>query len=63
MEVINKFFFSSLAAALVQINFFIVTFILDKFVNSELSNLIISINTAEKKDGGEGAIIIRLKNL
>jgi hypothetical protein len=40
MEVINKFFFSSLAAALVQINFFIVTFILDKFVNSELSNLI-----------------------
>lgn len=40
MEVINNFFFSSLAAALVQINFFIVTFILDKFVNSELSNLI-----------------------
>ena len=31
--------------------------------NSELSNLIISINTAEKKDGGEGALIIKLKKL
>ena len=30
---------------------------------SELSKFIISINDAEKKDGGEGAIIIRLKNL
>jgi len=30
---------------------------------SELGKFIISINDAEKKDGGEGAIIIRLKNL
>ena len=30
---------------------------------SELSKFIISINDAEKKDGGDGAIIIRLKNL
>ena len=30
---------------------------------SELNKFIISINEAEKKDGGEGAIIIRLKNL
>ena len=31
--------------------------------NSELNKLIISINDAENKDGGEGAIIIKLKNL
>ena len=31
--------------------------------NPELNKFIISINDAEKKDGGEGAIIIRLKNL
>ena len=31
--------------------------------NSELNKLIISINDAEKKDGGERAIIIKLKNL
>ena len=31
--------------------------------SSELNKFIISINDAEKKDGGEGAIIIRLKNL
>ena len=31
--------------------------------NSELKEFIISINDAEKKDGGEGAIIIRFKNL
>ena len=31
--------------------------------NSELNKLIISINDAEKKDGGEGALIIKLKNL
>tara|TARA_B100001939_G_scaffold217157_1_gene186744 strand:- start:55 stop:471 length:417 start_codon:yes stop_codon:yes gene_type:complete len=30
---------------------------------SELNKFIISINNAEKKDGGEGAIIIRLRNL
>ena len=30
---------------------------------SELNRFIISINDAEKKDGGEGAILIRLKNL
>jgi len=30
---------------------------------SELSKFIISINNAEKKDGGDGAIIIRLKSL
>ena len=31
--------------------------------NSELSKFIISINDAEKRDGGEGALIIKLKNL
>jgi DNA-nicking Smr family endonuclease len=31
--------------------------------NSNLNKLIISIDDAEKKDGGEGAIIIKLKNL
>ena len=31
--------------------------------SSELSQLVISINDAEKKDGGEGAILIKLKNL
>jgi len=31
--------------------------------SSELCQLIISINDAEKKDGGEGAIVIKLKNL
>ena len=31
--------------------------------NSELNKYIISINDAEKKDGGEGAIIIKLRNL
>ena len=31
--------------------------------NIELNKFIISINDAEKKDGGEGAIIIKLKNL
>ena len=31
--------------------------------NSELNKLIISISDAESKDGGEGAIIIKLKNL
>ena len=31
--------------------------------NSELNKFIISINDAEKKDGGEGALIIKLKNL
>ena len=31
--------------------------------NSELNKLIISISDAERKDGGEGAIIIKLKNL
>ncbi len=31
--------------------------------NSELNKFIISINEAEKKDGGEGALIIKLKNL
>ena len=30
---------------------------------SELNKFIISINDAEKKDGGEGAIIIKLRNL
>tara|TARA_Y100000768_G_scaffold309457_1_gene243721 strand:+ start:627 stop:1046 length:420 start_codon:yes stop_codon:yes gene_type:complete len=30
---------------------------------SELNKFIISINDAEKKDGGEGAVIIQLKNL
>ena len=31
--------------------------------NSELNKYIISINDAKKKDGGEGAIIIKLRNL
>ncbi len=31
--------------------------------NSELNSLIVSITDADKKDGGEGAIIIKLKNL
>ena len=31
--------------------------------NSELNKLILSIKDAERKDGGEGAIIIKLKNL
>ena len=31
--------------------------------NSDLNKFIISINDAEKEDGGEGAIIIKLKNL
>ena len=31
--------------------------------NSELNKFIISISDAEKKDGGEGALIITLKNL
>ena len=30
---------------------------------SELNKFITSINDAEKRDGGEGAIIIKLKNL
>ena len=30
---------------------------------SELNKFVISINDAEKKDGGEGAIIIKLRNL
>jgi|TARA_B100001093_G_scaffold412368_1_gene402008 DNA-nicking Smr family endonuclease len=32
-------------------------------INEDLNKFIISINDAEKKDGGEGAIIIKLKNL
>ena len=31
--------------------------------NSELEKLIVSVSDADKKDGGEGAIIIKLKNL
>ena len=31
--------------------------------NSELNKFIISINDAEKRDGGGGAIIVKLKNL
>ena len=31
--------------------------------DAELNNLIVSINEAEIKDGGEGAILIKLKNL
>jgi len=31
--------------------------------NSELNKMIVSITDADKKDGGEGAIIIKLKNL
>ena len=32
-------------------------------LDQELSSLIVSINDAETKDGGDGAIIIKLKNL
>ena len=31
--------------------------------NRELNNVIISIDEADKKDGGEGAILIKLRNL
>ena len=31
--------------------------------NSDLNKFIVSINDAEKRDGGEGAILIKLKNL
>ena len=31
--------------------------------NSELEKLIVSVSDADKKDGGEGAIIIKIKNL
>ena len=31
--------------------------------NQELNKMIISINDAEAKDGGEGALVIKLKNL
>jgi len=31
--------------------------------NSELNKLVISINDSERKEGGEGAIIIKFKNL
>ena len=31
--------------------------------NSELNKLVISISNADKNDGGEGAILIKLKNL
>ena len=31
--------------------------------NSELNKLVVSITDADKKDGGEGAILIKLKNL
>ena len=40
MELINLYINSSFAALIVQLNFFIITFILDKFINSELSNFI-----------------------
>ena len=40
-------------------------FSVPEFINSdlELSKLIISVNEADIKDGGEGAILIKLKNL
>ena len=40
-------------------------FSVPEFINSdlELNKLIISVNEADIKDGGEGAILIRLKNL
>tara|TARA_Y100000768_G_C23923581_1_gene656273 strand:- start:819 stop:1199 length:381 start_codon:yes stop_codon:yes gene_type:complete len=40
MEIYNKFIFSSFIALIIQINFFIITFLLDKFINAELSNII-----------------------
>jgi DNA-nicking Smr family endonuclease len=40
-------------------------FSVPEFIRSdlEINKLIVSINEAEKKDGGEGAILIKLKNL
>ena len=40
-------------------------FSVPEFIRSDLetNNLIVSINEAEVKDGGEGAILIKLKNL
>ena len=35
----------------------------DLLSNSNYKTLILSINDAESKDGGKGAIIIKLKNL
>lgn len=40
MQLFYEFFTSSIFAILVQFNFFIITYILDKFINSELSNII-----------------------
>lgn len=40
MKLFYEFFASSIFASLVQLNFFIITYILDKFINSELSNMI-----------------------
>ena len=34
-----------------------------KFSQKDLNKYVISINEAAKKDGGEGAIIIKLRNL
>ena len=31
--------------------------------NEELNKLVISINNAQKEDGGEGALLLKLKNL
>ena len=40
MQLFYEFFTSSVFSTLVQLNFFIITYILDKFINSELSNMI-----------------------
>ena len=46
-------------------NFNKLKFSVPEFIRSdlEINKLIVSINEAEKKDGGEGAILIKLKNL
>ena len=51
--------------AYISKNFGKLKFSVPEFIktNPELSKFIISINDAEKKDGGEGAIIVKLKSL
>ena len=51
--------------AYISKNFGKLKFSVPEFIktNPELNKFIISINDAEKKDGGEGAIIVKLKSL
>ena len=55
---------TSEADAYISKNFGKLKYSVPEFIKtSELNKFIISINDAEKKDGGEGAIIIRLRSL